>query len=54
MDEKTKTQIAKRHLTNKWIIPKEIAEAVIFLAKNDSACGEILTIDAGMNLKTTD
>jgi 3-oxoacyl-[acyl-carrier protein] reductase len=52
MDEDKKTELATGHLTNRWIEPEEIAEGVILLAKNDSICGEVLIIDAGMSLKT--
>jgi len=37
--------------TGHWVMPEEIAEGTIFLVKNDSMCGEILTIDGGMGLR---
>jgi 3-oxoacyl-[acyl-carrier protein] reductase len=52
MDPKTREMLAQDHLTNKWVMPEEIADGVLFLLKNDSVCGEILTIDGGMSIKT--
>ncbi|MCL2037427.1 SDR family oxidoreductase [Candidatus Saccharibacteria bacterium] len=37
--------------TGNWVTPEEIADGAAFLAKNDSMCGEILTIDGGMGLR---
>ena len=37
-----------------FILPEEIAEGALFLIKNDAVCGEILTIDGGMGIKTLD
>jgi 3-oxoacyl-[acyl-carrier protein] reductase len=51
MDKKYKKEQASEHLINRWINPSEIADGVVFLAKNDAVCGEILTIDGGMSLK---
>ena len=39
------------HLIGRWIEPSEIANGVVFLAKNDAVCGEVLVIDGGMSLK---
>ena len=47
-------EFAKHHLINRFILPEEIAEGIVFLIKNDAMCGEILTIDGGMSLKTLD
>ncbi|MBN2101099.1 SDR family oxidoreductase [Candidatus Dojkabacteria bacterium] len=52
MDDKTKNEMAQDHLTERWIMPEEIADGILFLLKNDSVCGEILTVDGGMALKT--
>ncbi len=52
MEQTEIDELAQDHLTNKWIQPDEIADAVLFILRNDSICGEILTIDAGMSLKT--
>ena len=52
MTDDEKTELADGHLTNRWIEPGEIANAVVFLAKNDSVCGEVLVVDGGMSLKT--
>ncbi len=38
------------HLINRMIRPEEIAEAAVFLVKNDAMCAEILTIDGGYRL----
>ena len=52
MTDSEKAKLAADHLTNRWIDPSEIAQAVVFLAKNDSVCGEVLVVDGGMSLKT--
>ena len=49
-DEYKKDQAAG-HLINRWIEAGEIAEGVVFLAKNDAVCGELFVIDGGMSLK---
>ena len=51
MDETYKAKQAAGHLINRWIEPSEIADGVVFLAKNDAVCGEVLVIDGGMSLK---
>lgn len=51
MDEKYKKEQAAGQLINRWIEPSEIADGIIFLAKNDAVCGELLVIDGGMSLK---
>ena len=38
------------HLIKRMIQPEEIADAVVFLTKNDAVCAEILTIDGGYKL----
>lgn len=52
MTDNEKAELAAGHLTDRWIEPDEIANAVLFLAKNDSVCGEVLVVDGGMSLKT--
>lgn len=42
---------ASGQLINRWIDPAEIADGVVFLAKNDAVCGEVLVIDGGMSMK---
>lgn len=49
-DEKEKVQLGKVHLIKRMIEPEEIADGVVFLAKNDAVCGEVLTIDGGMSI----
>lgn len=51
LNEKEEKELASTQLINRFILPEEIAEGVIFLIKNDAVCGEILTIDGGMSLK---
>lgn len=46
------TKLTEGTLIKRWIDPSEIATAAIFLAENDAMCGEILTVDGGMTLKT--
>ena len=45
-------EIASTQLINRFILPEEIADGVLFIIKNDAVCGEILTIDGGVGLKT--
>lgn len=52
MSAEAKSEHAKDHLINRWITPDEIADGVLFVLKNDAICGEILTLDGGMSLKT--
>lgn len=52
LKEKEKKELASTQLINRFILPEEISEGILFLIKNDAVCGEILTIDGGMSLKT--
>lgn len=54
MSKSEEKEIAKSQLINRFILPEEVADGVVFLIKNDAMCGEILTIDGGMSLKTLD
>ena len=54
LKESEKKELAKTQLINRFILPDEIAKGILFLIENDAVCGEILTIDGGMSLKTTD
>lgn len=38
-------------LLKRWLVVDEIADAMIYLAKADGVTGEVLTVDAGWNLK---
>ncbi|MDD5749459.1 MAG: SDR family oxidoreductase [Patescibacteria group bacterium] len=38
------------HLIKRMIQPEEIADAIVFLIKNDAVCAEVLTIDGGYRL----
>ncbi len=49
-DDKAKTELGEAHLIKRMIEPEEIADAVMFLVKNDAMCGEILTIDGGYGI----
>ncbi len=51
-DAKEQKELGQVHLIKRMIQPEEIADAIIFLVKNDAMCGEILTIDGGMSLVT--
>lgn len=52
LSEEDKIRIGNTQLIERFIKPEEIADAVLFLLKNDAMCGEILSIDGGMSLKT--
>lgn len=45
-------EYSKDQLIKRFILPEEVADGIIFLLKNDAVCGEILTVDGGMSLKT--
>ena len=51
-DEEKQKELGKVHLIKRMIQPEEVADAVLFLIRNDAVCGEILTIDGGMGLVT--
>jgi 3-oxoacyl-[acyl-carrier protein] reductase len=51
LDSYMKNLAKAGHLIKRWIEPSEIADGVVFLAKNDAVCGEVLVIDGGMSLK---
>lgn len=51
-DEDKQKILGRAHLIRRMIQPKEVADAVVFLAKNDAICGEVLTIDGGLSLVT--
>lgn len=51
-DSKEQEELGKAHLIGRMIEPEEVADSILFLAKNDAMCGEILTIDGGMGLLT--
>jgi len=44
-------ELGKAHLIKRMILPDEIADSIIFLAKNDAICGEVLTVDGGYLLE---
>ncbi len=49
---KEQKELGQVHLIKRMIQSEEIANAIVFLAKNDAVCGEVLTIDGGMSLVT--
>jgi 3-oxoacyl-[acyl-carrier protein] reductase len=51
-DAKEQIELGQVHLIKRMIQPEEVADAIVFLVKNDAMCGEILTIDGGMSLVT--
>ncbi|HEY0907920.1 MAG TPA: SDR family oxidoreductase [Candidatus Paceibacterota bacterium] len=53
-DAEEQDELGQVHLTKRMIQPEEVADAIVFLAKNDAMCGEVLTIDGGMNLNIID
>jgi len=52
LDVKEQKELGKVHLIQRMIQPIEVANSIIFLAKNNAICGEILTVDGGMTLVT--
>ncbi len=52
LNAKKQKRLGQVHLIKRMIQPEEIADAVVFLAKNDALCGEVLTVDGGMSLVT--
>jgi len=52
LNKEEEQELAKTQLINRFILPEEIADGILFIIKNDAICGEILTIDGGMGLKT--
>jgi len=52
LSEKEQKELGQVHLIKRMIQPEEIADGIVFLAKNDAMCGEVLTIDGGMSLVT--
>ena len=52
MTKDEEKELAANQLINRFILPEEISDAILFVLKNDAVCGEILTIDGGMSLKT--
>ncbi len=51
-DPKEQEELGRVHLIKRMIQPEEIADAIVFLVKNEAMCGEVLTIDGGMGLVT--
>ena len=52
MPDSDRATYGKRKLIERFITPEEVADAIMFLAKNDAMAGEVLTIDGGLSLKT--
>jgi len=51
-DVRRQKELGQVHLIKRMIQPEEVAESIVFLAKNDAICGEVLTVDGGMSLVT--
>ena len=51
-DKKEQEELGRAHLIKRMIQPEEIADSIVFLAKSDVICGEVLTVDGGMSLVT--
>lgn len=49
-DEKIKIWLEGTYL-KRWVTQEEIADAFIFLAKNDAMTGQVIYVDAGFTLK---
>ena len=49
-EEKINSFIEQTYL-KRWITEDEIADAFIFLAKNDAMTGQVIYVDAGFTLK---
>lgn len=45
--EEEKKELLDSTLLKKWVLPEDIVEAFIYLAKNDSVTGQTLIVDAG-------
>lgn len=45
-------ELGRVHLIKRMIKPEEIADSIVFLARSDAVCGEVLTVDGGMSLAT--
>jgi len=48
--KKQQKKLGEVHLIKRMIQPEEIADAIVFIAKNDAMCAEILAIDGGYRL----
>ncbi len=49
-DEQNKTFLEQTYL-KRWVTEDEIADAFVFLAKNDAMTGQVIYVDAGFTLK---
>lgn len=52
LNEKEQEQLGSVHLIKRMIRPEEIADGILFLARNDAVCGEVMTVDGGYGLVT--
>lgn len=52
LSAKEEKEVGEKHLIQRMIRAEEIADAILFLLKNDAMCGEIMTIDGGSSLKS--
>lgn len=51
LSEDDKHELGATQLINRFIEPEEIADAVLFLVRNNATTGTILLVDGGMSLK---
>lgn len=52
LSKEEEKELGDGQLINRFITADEIADGILFLVKNDAVCGEVLTVDGGMSLKT--
>ncbi len=52
LSKQEQRELGRGQLIKRMIEPEEVADAILFLVKNDAMCGEVLTIDGGMSLVT--
>ena len=52
LGEREKSMYGSHQLIGRFIQPEEIAEAAVFISKNEAITGEVLVLDGGISLKT--
>ena len=50
-DPETVQKVLSEMKTNDWIQPEQIADAFVFLAKNDAITGEVVYADSGYRVR---
>lgn len=51
VSNESKEACARATLIGRFVMPEEVAHAVIFIAENDAMAGQVLTLDGGTTLK---